>query len=227
MTIHSTFGATLVALSLVAAAAHAEVAPAAPAAPKPTMAFSFEMTPELYATKKTGSNSVGDLADDVAKFGLSKTLPNGVTVGGSLSGIMREPSTSGVGSSYATVELSASYKFKVSPVFTVAPSVALGYAFGELPKILPTDATGPAAYYALSVAADYKLSKAVTFNVINVRYRNAFATKWLTPKVSSGVTYALDDTNSAYFNVGKSWKDTGAGLVNDKYSISIGLKHSF
>ena len=116
LTFNSTLGASLIALSLVSSAvAHAggapvaTAAPVAAAAPKPTMAFSFDLTPEFYATNKLGSYSKGDLAGNVAKFGLSKALPNGMSVGGSLALTVREPGITGTASSYAALEVNTSH----------------------------------------------------------------------------------------------------------------------
>lgn len=239
MTFQSTLGATLIAAScLTAAAAFAGgpaapvatpvvAAPAAPAAPKPTLTFGFELTPEFYASDKAGSYSKGDLADDVAKFTVSKALPNNISVSGSLSTTLREPGTTGKASASSALEVGASYKFKLSDTLSVTPSATLGYGFGGLPKIDPANATASEAYYAVGLAADLKLNSALTWNVANLRYRDAFSVTWKTPKISTGVTYKLDDLNSAYANIGKSWKDTGAGYKSDKYSIAFGIKHLF
>ena len=236
MTFHSTLGASIVALSFVAATASfaggpatpaIEVAPAAPAAPKPSMVFSFELQPEFYAADKAGNYMKGDLADTQAKISVSKALPNGLTVAGALQLTAREAGITGVASGYAQLEASTSYKFKLSDVFSLTPSATLGYAFGDQPKVDPLDANAAAAYYAVGLAADYKINGAFTWNVVNIRYRDAFGGNWKTPKLSTGITYKLDDLNSAYANIGKSWKDTGTGYKSDKYSIAFGLKHSF
>lgn len=225
MTLNSKLGASLIALSMASAAvAHADTAPAAP---KPTLTFQLEITPEFYASDKVGSYSKGGLADDVAKISVSKALPNGFNVGGSISATMREPGITGHASAFNQLEASTSYKFKLTPEFSISPSATLGYAFGAQPKIDPTSAGAAVAYYAVALGADYKLAPGLTWNVVNIRYRNAFSTTWATPKVSTGVTYTLDDTNSAYMNIGKSWKDTGTGYKSDKYSVAFGIKHAF
>ena len=225
MTLNSKLGVSLIALSMVSAAV--AQADTAPAAPKPTLTFQLEITPEFYASDKVGSYSKGDLADDVAKISISKALPNGFNIGASIAATMREAGITGQASAYNQLEVSTSYKFKLTPELSITPSGTLGYAFGDLPKIDPLNAGGSVAYYAVAIGADYKLAPGLTWNVINIRYRDAFSVNWATPKVSTGVTYALDDTNSAYMNIGKSWKDTGTGYKSDKYSVAFGIKHAF
>jgi hypothetical protein len=223
----------LIAASLLtAAAAQADgVAPVTPvavtAAVAPTLTFGFEITPEFYASSKPGSYESGDLADTVFKAALSKALPNGMTVAGSIAETMRAPDTSGVASTYNQLEAVVGYKWKVSPQFSVPVSGTLGYAFGEMPKIDPTDPSAPEAYYAFNVAADWKIDKTLTWNVLNARYRNAFNQDWETPKLTTGFTYAMSPAGSIYGNFGKSWKDTGTGMKNDKFSVGFGLKYLF
>ena len=232
MSFSTSFRPTLVAASLLAAAAAQAdttaptTAVAATAAVTPTLTFGFEITPEFYASSKAGSYELGNLADTVFKVALSKAMPNGMSLAGSLSETMRAPS-GGSGSTYNQLEAVVGYKWKVSPEFSVPVSATLGYAFGEMPKINPNNAESPAGYYAFNVAADYKIDKLLTWNVVNVRYRNAFSYDWLTPKVTTGFTYALSPTGSVYGNFGKSWKDTGSGMQNDKFSVGFGLKYLF
>ncbi|MEI6097062.1 MAG: hypothetical protein WCS20_01970 [Alphaproteobacteria bacterium] len=232
MTTSSIFRATLIATSLMAAAtAQAEtVAPveaAAVAAPvAPTLTFGFEITPEFQASNKSGSYESGDLAQTVYKISVSKALPNGMSVAGSLAETFRAPS-GGSATTYSQFEVKAGYKYKASPTFSVPMSATLGYAFGESPNIDPVDPKSPEAYYAFNVGADYKIDKSLTWNVIDARYRNAFNQDWLTPKVTTGFTYAMSSTGSVTANFGKSWKDTGKGMKNDKYSFGLGLKYLF
>jgi hypothetical protein len=206
----------------------APVVPVVVATPlSPTLTFGFEVSPEFYATSKAGSYASGDLADTVLKLSLSKALKDGFSVAGSLAETMREPSTKGVASTYNQFEVKVGYKWKATPQLSVPMSATLGYAFGEMPKIDPNDPTAPEAYYAVNIGADYKINSAMTFNVIDVRYRNAFDVQWETPKVTTGFTYAMSPTGSIYANFGKSWKNTGTGYNPDKYSLAFGFKFLF
>jgi len=85
------------------------------------------------------------------------------------------------------------------------------------------------AYYFVQGALDWKLDSNWTWNVVSVRYRNAFNLTWITPKVSTGVTYTFDANNAVYANVGYAWKDNGngQGLLADKWNIAAGYKYSF
>jgi hypothetical protein len=75
----------------------------------------------------------------------------------------------------------------------------------------------------LALAGDWKLNKKWTWNVFNVRYRDSFSYEWATPKVSTGVTYSIDSTNSVSTSIGYGWKNG----VADKINWAVGYKHSF
>jgi predicted porin len=216
---------------MAAAAANAEtMAPVAPVAvaapPAPTLTFGFEITPEFQATDKPGSYESGDLAQTVYKISISKALESGVSLQASLAETYRAPS-GGSATTYNQFEVKAGYKYKASPTFSVPFSATLGYAFGDSPNIDPLDPKSTEAYYAFNVGADYKIDKALTWNVIDVRYRDAFNQDWYTPKVTTGFNYEMSPTGSVNASFGKSWKDTGKGLKNDKFSFGLGLKYKF
>ncbi|MCX5497772.1 hypothetical protein OSH11_23940 [Kaistia dalseonensis] len=190
---------------------------AAPTA-APTTTFGIEVNPEFYASS-SGSNAIGNYADTAIKASLSHTFGGVWVIGGSLQATLKENDTQQY---YA--EASAGYKFKFDK-FTLTPSVALGDTW---------DATGlgdnkdsNALYYAFYLAGDLKLNSQWTWNAFNLRYRDAFDYEWITPKVSTGVTYAIDSYNSVYTNAGYSWKDTGSGMKGDKMNIAFGYKRAF
>ena len=213
-------------------AAHAaDVTPPKPAPKNNTL--SLEFSPEWDASSKNQG-----LKDDYLKFGLSHSFDNNFVVGGSWQHTWRvgPPVYTGI-KAYSTaeqVEASLGYKIKNGP-FTLTPSVVLGYGFGDVPDINPAltpgsgSATDPELYYAASIAGDYKLSDNLTWNVFNARYRNAFSVTWITPKVSTGLTYKIDGSNSVYANVGYAWKDKGdgKGLQPDKLNLAVGYKLAF
>lgn len=239
MTSKSTLGVSLIALSLMSASAALAGGPATPAVepvptvapivvkPKPTLTFTVEETPEFYATSKAGSYSKDSLADEVTKLSLAKALSNGWSVGGSLAFTVRAPGTNGSYSGYNQLELGGGYKYKLNDIWSLTPSAYLGYAFGNQPKISLTDPSAAEAYYSINLAADMKIDSAWTWNVFNIRYRNAFSVTWITPKITTGFTYKVGDTDNVYANIGESWKDTGSGSKADKYSVAFGFKHSF
>lgn len=220
--------ATLVLGALVMSTPAALAADAAAPAPKPMNTITLELSPEFYAIDKSYADE-GDLADVYIKAGFSHTFDSNIVVGASLQHTMREsiPGDGATTADYA--EVNAGYKFKLNDAITLTPSATLGYGFGDKPDIDPDDKYGSAAYYAVSLAGDLKLTKAITWNVFNVRYRNAFDATWKTPKISTGLTYKIDGENAVYINAGKSWKDKGdgEGYVEDKLNFAVGYKYSF
>jgi hypothetical protein len=205
------------AFAFAAPAVHAaDVSAPAPAPASKNNSLSFEFGPE-WKTKD------GSWADDYVKLGYSHTFSNNFVWGGAFQYTWRSDSTS-----VDQLETSLGYKIKAG-AFTLTPGVLLGYGFGDTPKInhlVPTEADG---YYAATLAGDLKLNDQLTWNMFNVRYRNAFETTWITPKVSTGFTYKFDGSSSIYANVGYAWKDAGdgKGLLGDKWNVAVGYKFAF
>ncbi len=191
---------------------------AAPPAPKPSNTLSLEFSPEW-------KTSDGSLADDYLKFGYAHSFDNNFVWGAAFQYAWRPDPNS-----YDQIETSLGYKFK-SGDFTLTPTATLGYGFGDAPKINPAKghAGDAEAYYAVSLAGDWKLDDHWTWNVFNIRYRNAFDVTWITPKVATGITYKVDGNNAIYTTVGYAWKDKGDGngLQGDKWNVAVGYKLSF
>lgn len=116
------------------------------------------------------------------------------------------------------------YKFKFGD-FTLAPSAAIGDTWEATG--LGSSGNANALYYAFNLAGDLKLDRQWTWNAFNLRYRDAFDYTWITPKVTTGLTYVLNAGNSVYGNVGYSWKDTGNGLLGNKINVTFGVKRNF
>jgi len=195
--------------------------------PAPLWTIAIEGSPEFYAIDN-GSNTARSLADAYFKFSVSRVLPNNF-----VGGVSFQPTFKVGGKSQFYGEATLGYKLKLTDVFTLTPSVGIGYTWKDtgIPKGSDADAQVP--YYALYLAGDWKLSKQWTWNVFNVRYRNAFNATWETPKVATGVTYNIDSYNAVYTNIGYSWKKVDTtkvpynDLSADKFNIAIGYKHSF
>ena len=196
--------------------ATAQLAKADAKAPPKNNTVSLEFSPE-WKTKD------GSSADDYVKFGFSHAFDNNFVMGTSFQYQWRPDNTS-----VDQLEGSVGYRFK-SGAFTLTPSLVLGYGFGDHPRINHLVSTESEAYYAATLAADIKLSDNWTWNAVNVRYRNAFSTTWITPKISTGITYKFDSSNAIYANVGYAWKDAGdgKGLLGDKWNVALGYKLSF
>lgn len=192
----------------------------------PTWTIGIEGSPEFYAINN-GSNTARSLADTYFKFSVSHSFDNNF-----VGGIFFQPTFKTGGKSQYYGEASLGYKIKLTDAFTLTPSLGLGYTWHDTGIIKGGDANAQVPYYALYLAGDWKLTKQWTWNVFNLRYRNAFSTTWETPKVATGVTYNIDSTNAVYASVGYSWKKTDTtsspynDLAADKLNIAIGYKHS-
>jgi hypothetical protein len=245
---------SLLALALVAAASPALAADLprgvvqapAPAAPSTSNTISIETSPEFFATAGSTlgvAHDAGSLADWYFKGTLSHNFGSGFSGSVAFQDTLKNP---GVNNAVATLtspsqqyfEVAGAYKATLNPNFSVTVTGTLGYTFGQTGYVGGKPASAAAdlgqsddayLYYAISGAADWKVDSHWTWNVINVRYRNAFDRTWITPKVTTGVTYAFDSQNSVYANVGYSWKDNGngAGLLGDKLNVAVGYKYSF
>ena len=80
-------------------------------------------------------------------------------------------------------------------------------------------------YYVLRIGADIDLSQAVTWNVISLRYRDAFdpRERYNTPQVATGFTYKLDEKNSISAKIMRNWRDGSPSSTG----ISLGFRQRF
>jgi len=193
----------------------------------PTWTIAIEGSPEFYAINN-GSNRSGSLADSYFKFSLSHNFPANF-----VGGISIQPTFKTGGKTQLYGEATLGYKIKLTDTFTLTPSLGLGYTWKDTGIVKDADNNAQVPYYALYLAGDWKLNKQWTWNVFNLRYRNAFNATWETPKIATGVTYNIDTYNAVYANFGYSWKkaETTSAPYNklsaDKFNIAIGYKHSF
>ena len=188
-------------------------APAAAPAAKPVIdTVGIELSPEW------GALAPNPYKDTVGKLSFSHSLGNGWSLGASLAETVKP--TPNV--STWQPEVTLGYKWKLDAI-TLGLSGGLGYISAGV-----ASSNGPGdTYYLFNATADLKLSSQWTWNAISARYRNAFDYTWVTPKLTTGFTYAIDGHNSTYANVGYSWKDTGAGLKADKVDFAVGYKYGF
>lgn len=181
-----------------------------PVSAAPTTTIAFEASPEFKWLSPYG------LADSYYKASLSHTFAGAWVVGASFQDTFKPNDQYQY---YA--EASIGYKIKLAPTFTLTPSVGLGDSWGDTG--FGGDGEDSFGYYALYLAGDWKLSSHWTWNMFNLRYRNAFDYDWETPKVATGVTYAINANNAVYTNVGFAWKNS----VEDKINWAVGYKYSF
>jgi hypothetical protein len=203
------------------------VAPPAAAAPAPSNTFSAEFDTE-FAAKTSKSFHAGDVADYYGKFTAAHAFSNGFVVSGFFQPQYDlHPGKTDLWKYYA--EGDVGYKAKLNDYFTLTPSAGIGGVWGDT-GVDPSSKSNPnpsAAYYAFYLAGDLKLNSSWTWNAFNLRYRDAFSYRWITPKVATGLTYNISKYSALYGVVGYSWKDTGSGLIPDKINVGTGLKASF
>lgn len=178
----------------------------------------LEVGPEFYATTK-GSNKAGDYADTSIKASLGYNFYDNWTLNGSLQATLKNDNTEQY---YG--EGGLAYKFKFG-AFSLTPQAAVGVTWDATG--LGDDGDSSAAYYALYLAGDLSLNRQWTWNVFNVRWRDAFDYQWQTPKVATGLTYAFSDAAKINLTAGYSWKNTGDGYYGDKINIAAAMKYSF
>jgi hypothetical protein len=219
-------GGLLLGMAAPAMAADLGVAVAAPAPakPSPTTTIGIEIDPEFLAVAKAKdpAGPAGTLSDDYLKLSLSHTIGGLWVVSGYVQA-QDDIKTAGGDKFRYYAEGALGYKIKLNS-FTLTPSIGIGEVWGDTGV---TAANPSAAYYALYLAGDWKISPQWTWNVFNARYRNAFSFKWVTPKLSTGLTYNINSNNAVYGTVGYSWKDTGAGLKGSTINVGLGYKYSW
>jgi hypothetical protein len=214
-----TIASLMMAGALAGAAAPAYAGSTSTPAAKPiTDTFSLEASPEW------GAVSPYTYKDWYAKVGYSHAFSNGVTWGVSLQETFPLP-----GKKASTQpETTLGYKWKVD-TFAFGLSAGLGYNTGTVGGSGGNKNDTVGAYYLASATLDDKLNSKWTWNIINARYRNAFDTTWITPKIATGLTYQIDSRQATYVSVGYAWKDTGDanGLIGDKLNVAVGYKIGF
>ncbi|MBZ9935930.1 hypothetical protein LB518_06475 [Mesorhizobium sp. BR1-1-16] len=178
----------------------------------------LEVSPEFYAVTK-GKNTAGNYADTAIKASLGYTFDQNWVLNGSFQATLKNDSTQQY---YA--EGGVGYKFKFGD-FTLTPQAALGETWDATG--LGDDGDSSALYYALYLAGDLKLNKQWSWNVFNLRWRDAFDYQWQTPKVATGLTYAFSDAAKLNVNLGYSWKNTGDGYYGDKINLALAMKYAF
>jgi hypothetical protein len=80
-------------------------------------------------------------------------------------------------------------------------------------------------YFVLRIAADFKLSQAITWNVISYRFRDAFDSNdnYDTPQIATGVTFNLDAQSSISAKIIRNWKDGQPSSTG----VSLGFKQRY
>ena len=208
------------ALALVAVwpAMAADVAAIGPSIAAGTTTIAVEASPEFYAISSS-THAAGNYADTQAKLKITHSFASNWFLSGTAQVKFKEHDAQQF---YG--EGSVGYRFDIGN-FALKPSVAIGDTSGSTG--LGKAGNANAVYYALYLAGDLKLSSQWTWNMLDLRYRNAFDYTWITPKVATGLTYEWRPGSAVYWSVGYNWRDDGVGVPGKKVNIALGLKHSF
>ena len=110
------------------------------------------------------------------------------------------------------------YRVPINLDWSVTGSAGIGEHWRQDPS-----ASFP--YYVLRVAADFKLSQAITWNVISYRFRDPFDgnDNYNTPQIATGVTFNLDGQRSISAKIMRNWKDGEPSSTG----VSLGFKQGF
>jgi hypothetical protein len=215
----------------------------------------IEVAPEIFAIDedphddvpgKQSTKPAGALSDYYGKISVDYRFDNDWIVGAYFQNEVKQVRnnsgevTDNTNQYYA--EGSVGYAFAWGDV-RLKPSVGIGYTWGStgIYGDVNSSRDNDVWFYTLNLAGDWKLDAQWTWNVFNLRYRDAFQYTWVTPKVATGITYRVNPVDAVYTEVGFAWKELDASgqassppfnpnygsLDSDKWTIALGYKHGF
>jgi hypothetical protein len=177
------------------------------------------------AAAESNSVGVGIISDrDPGNFGDPKntkyelngahTFDGGLILGGSF----QYTDTAFSDRTSENLEGTIGYRVPLDLAFSVTGSAGIGEHWRQNPS-----ADFP--YYVLRIAADFKLSQVITWNVISYRFRDAFDRNdnYDTPQIATGLTFNLDAQSSISAKIMRNWKDGQPSSTG----VSLGLKQSY
>jgi hypothetical protein len=177
------------------------------------------------ASAENGSIGVGIISDrDPGNFGDPKSikyelngsynLDSGLIFGGSF----QYTDTAFSDRTSQNLEGTIGYRLPVDLDWSVTGSAGIGEHWRQDPS-----ASFP--YYVLRIAADFKLSQAITWNVISYRFRDAFDSNdnYNTPQIATGATFNLDAQSSISTKLMRNWKDGQPSSTG----VSLGFRQRF
>ncbi len=105
------------------------------------------------------------------------------------------------------VEGTVGYKAAVTKAFSITTSIGAGERFNDT-----TYDNFP--YWVARASADLALSKALTWQLVFIRIRNAFDpdVAWNTPQIGTQASYKLNDSSTIYAKIYESFKNHKADV---------------
>jgi Outer membrane protein beta-barrel domain len=189
------------------------------------------LVPQLMAivcasSATAGSSSVGvTVTSDRVQNDL--TLPKSTQIevdaahafdSGAILGTSLEYSDAAFGDSdKLNLEGTFGYRMRFNDVFSMTASAGLGEQYQSSGRNFP--------YYVLRAFADLEVNKAVTWNAIAFRFRDAFDPDddYLTPQLATGATFKINEHDSIAATIAYNWKD----WEPDSIGVSLGYKFGF
>jgi hypothetical protein len=158
--------------------------------------------------------SFGDPKNTKYELNGAHTFDSGLIVGGSLQ------YTDHTFSDRTTQNLEGTigYRSPLSPAFSVTASAGIGEHWDQ-------NRSAAFPYYVIRVATDFKLSQAITWNVISYRFRDAFDPNdnYDTPQIATGLTFNLAEQRSISTKIMRNWKDGKPSST----AVALGFKQGF
>jgi Outer membrane protein beta-barrel domain len=110
------------------------------------------------------------------------------------------------------------YRVPIDLALSVTGSAGVGEHWDQNPSVA-------FPYFVLRIAADFKLSQLITWNVISYRFRDAFDRNdnYDTPQVATGLTFNLEGQRSISAKIMRNWKDGQPSSTG----VSLGFKQGF
>jgi hypothetical protein len=144
----------------------------------------------------------------------SHTFSGGLIIGGSF----QYTDTAFSDQTSQNLEGTIGYRVPLNLAFSVSGSAGIGEHWRQDPG-----ANFP--YYVLRIAADFRLSQAVTWNAVSYRFRDAFDRNdnYDTPQIATGVTFNLDEQRSISTKIMRNWKDGQPSSTG----VSLGFRQRY
>jgi hypothetical protein len=165
----------------------------------------------------TSDREPSDFADPKnTKYELNgaHTFSTGWTLGGSFEYIDHAFSNR----ASQNLEGTIGYRIPLNQALSVFGSGGLGEHWRENPST-------QFPYYVLRVGADLDLNRAVTWNVITFRYRDAVnpSDNFNTPQVATGFSFKLDEQRTITTKIMRNWHDGSPSSTG----VALGFKQGF